>query len=119
MKILLVEDNETNRDMLSRRLQRIGHDVEVAVDGAEAVDKALTVNPDLILMDIDLPIMSGLDAVHRIRQAERARVPIIALTAHALNGERERCLAAGCDDYQTKPIDWPALRHAISELGGA
>ncbi len=109
-KILLVEDNEMNRDMLSRRLQRKGHEVVMAVDGQEAVEMAQSQTPDLILMDISLPVMDGLEATKRIKTAPETRsIPIIGLTAHAMAGDREKSLEAGCDDYDTKPIDFQRL----------
>ncbi|TCD57797.1 response regulator [Synechococcus sp. BS55D] len=118
-KILLVEDNEMNRDMLSRRLLRKGYELVFAVDGEEAVSQAKEQNPDLILMDVSLPGMDGLEATRLIRQDEQTlSIPVIALTAHAMDSDRERCLAAGCNDYQTKPIDFPQLLKAISGLIG-
>jgi len=114
VKILLVEDNEMNRDMLSRRLQRKGYDVVMAVDGLEAVAMATSEAPDLILMDIGLPGIDGLEATRRIKaQPQTGRLPIIALTAHAMSGERERTLEAGCDDYDTKPVELPRLLEKI------
>lgn len=109
-KILLVEDNEMNRDMLGRRLQRRGYEVLIAVDGAEGVDKAQTDGPDLILMDMSLPVMDGWEATRRIKAASNTRsIPIIALTAHAMSGDRDKTLEAGCDDYETKPIEFDRL----------
>lgn len=108
--ILLVEDNEMNRDMLSRRLERKGYPVLIAVDGAEGVAMAQAHKPDLILMDMSLPVMDGWEATRQIRANPDLRaIPIIALTAHAMAGDREQALAAGCDDYETKPIDFPKL----------
>jgi two-component system cell cycle response regulator DivK len=108
--ILRVEDNEMNRDMLSRRLTRKGYTVEVAVDGAEAIETATSLMPDLILMDMDLPEVDGWEATRRLRAAEAtAGIPIIALTAHAMQQDRARALDAGCDDYDTKPIDFKRL----------
>jgi len=116
-KILLVEDNEMNRDMLSRRLQRRGHEILIAVDGAEAVRMAGVSRPDLILMDMSLPIMNGADATKAIRQdASAPRVPILALTASAMAGDRDVALAAGCDDYDTKPVDLSRLLEKIDTL---
>jgi CheY-like chemotaxis protein len=110
LKVLLVEDNELNSDMLSRRLQRAGYAVVVASDGAEGVAKALSERPDLILMDISLPIVDGWEATQQIKaNAQTARIPIIALTAHAMAGDREKALAAGCNDYDTKPVELPRL----------
>ena len=109
-KILLVEDNEMNRDMLSRRLERKNYEVVIAVDGAEGVSKAQTESPDLILMDISLPVIDGREATRRLKAADETRaIPIIALTAHAMAGDRDMALEAGCDDYETKPIDLPRL----------
>jgi CheY-like chemotaxis protein len=116
-RILLVEDNEMNRDMLSRRLQRKGYEVAIAVDGAEAVRMTGAQRPDLILMDMSLPVMNGADATRAIRQDESIRtVPILALTASAMSGDREAALAAGCDDYDTKPVDLPRLLEKIETL---
>lgn len=116
-KILLVEDNEMNRDMLSRRLARKNFDVVIAVDGMEAVVKAQSELPDLILMDISLPVIDGREATRRIRAtAETQAIPIIALTAHAMSGDRDLALEAGCDDYETKPIDLPRLLEKIETL---
>jgi two-component system cell cycle response regulator DivK len=109
-RILLVEDNEMNRDMLSRRLVRRGHVVEIAVDGAEGVARALEGGWDLILMDMSLPEIDGWEATRRIRADERGKaVPIIALTAHAMSGDRDKALDAGCNDYDTKPVDLDRL----------
>ena len=106
-KILLVEDNELNHDMLSRRLTRRGFEVVIAVDGAQGVALALAESPDLILMDMSLPVMDGWEAAQRLKAAPETQViPIIALTAHAMAGDREKALAAGCDDYDTKPIEF-------------
>ena len=114
--ILLVEDNEMNRDMLSRRLQRRGFEVVVAVDGGEAVRKAGTA-PDLVLLDMSLPVMDGWTVAGKLKaDSATARIPIIALTAHAMVGDREKALAAGCDDYETKPIDFPRLLGKIDAL---
>ena len=115
-KILLVEDNEMNRDMLSRRLLRNGHDVSMAMDGEEAVALALSDRPELVLMDIGLPGIDGCEATRRIRAAETSRTPIIALTAHAMAGDRERALDAGCDDFDTKPVDLQRLLGKIEIL---
>lgn len=109
--ILLVEDNEMNRDMLSRRLQRRGYQVICADNGSSAVEVAIAEQPALILMDMELPIKDGWTACQEIKQQQNT--PIIALTAHALAGDREKALAAGCDDYATKPIDFPALIASI------
>lgn len=109
-KILLVEDNEMNRDMLSRRLARRGYDVVVAVDGVQGIQVAKTEMPDLILMDMSLPVLDGWEATRQLKAApETHAIPIIALTAHAMSGDRERAIAAGCNDYDTKPIEFPRL----------
>jgi two-component system, cell cycle response regulator DivK len=109
-RILLVEDNEMNRDMLSRRLVRSGHAVSIAIDGQEAIDKALAETPDVVLMDLSLPVIDGWEATRRLRaDPATAGLRIIALTSHAMSGDREKALAAGCDDYDTKPLDLPRL----------
>jgi CheY-like chemotaxis protein len=119
-KILLVEDNEMNRDMLSRRLERKNYVVAIAVDGAEGVSKAQTEGPDLILMDISLPVIDGREATRRLKAAPETRgIPIIALTAHAMSGDRDQALEAGCDDYETKPVDLPRLLAKIETLLGS
>jgi CheY-like chemotaxis protein len=116
-KILLVEDNEMNRDMLTRRLQRKGYEVVIAADGKEAVRKAQSQTPDLILMDIRLPLIDGWEAMRRIKiMPETQYIPIIALTAHAMTGDMEKCMDAGCDDYDTKPIDLPRLLEKMQAL---
>jgi len=116
-KILLVEDNEMNRDMLTRRLQRKGYEVIIAVDGKEAVRMAQSQTPDLILMDIRLPVMDGCEAVRRIKiMQETQSIPIIALTAHAMAGDMEKCMDTGCDDYDIKPIDLPRLLEKMQAL---
>ena len=113
-KILLVEDNEMNRDMLSRRLARKGFEVVIAVDGAEAVKMAESEMPALILMDMSLPVMDGWEATRRLKAQDLTKgTPIIALTAHAMSGDREKCLEAGCDDYDTKPIEFKRLLEKI------
>ena len=118
-KILLVEDNEMNRDMLSRRLQRKGYEVLMAEDGRQGVDLARNETPDIILLDMSLPVVDGWQAAREIRaQAETRRIPIIALTAHAMSGDREKALEAGCDDYDTKPVDLPRLLGKIDALLG-
>jgi CheY-like chemotaxis protein len=109
-KILLVEDNEMNRDMLSRRLERRGYQVVIAVDGAQGVQMARAEVPDLILMDMSLPVLDGWEATRQLKAAPVTKdIPIIALTAHAMSGDREKALDAGCDDYDTKPIEFPRL----------
>jgi len=116
-KILLVEDNELNRDMLSRRLQRQGHQVVLATDGAQGIELGRSEDPDLILLDMSLPVIDGWQAAQHLKTApETRRIPIIALTAHAMAGDREKALEAGCDDYDTKPIDLPRLLEKINAL---
>lgn len=116
-KILLVEDNELNRDMLSRRLVRRGYDVLTAGDGERGVSLAISEMPDLILMDISLPGLNGWDATRRIRQhGSTAGIPVMALTAHAMSGDREKALAAGCNDYATKPADLDSLLAKMEAL---
>ena len=116
-RILLVEDNEMNRDMLSRRLERKGFTVLVAVDGAEGVAKARSELPDLILMDMNLPILYGWEATRQIKaDGQTGQIPVIGLTAHAMAGDREKCLAAGCDQYDTKPVDFNSLLGKIREF---
>lgn len=119
MKILLIEDNELNRDMLSRRLIRKGFEVILAEDGESGVELARTAKPDLVLMDMSLPVMDGWAATRAIRaDDEIGRTPIIALTAHAMSGDRERALDAGCDDYDTKPVELQRLIEKIQALVG-
>ena len=116
-KVLLVEDNEMNRDMLSRRLARRGFDVQMAVDGEQGVQMARTGKPDLILMDMSLPVLDGWGATRQIKaEASTQSIPIIALTAHAMAGDREKALQAGCDDYDTKPIELPRLLDKMDRL---
>jgi CheY-like chemotaxis protein len=116
-KILLVEDNELNRDMLSRRLQRRGYDVIVAVDGEQGIKLAQTEAPGLILMDMSLPVVDGWEATRRLKaQPETKSIPILALTAHAMSGDREKAIEAGCDDYDTKPIELSRLLAKIEAL---
>jgi CheY-like chemotaxis protein len=118
-RILLVEDNELNRDMLSRRLTKKGYEIIMAVDGENGVDLALTLKPDLILMDMSLPIMDGWEATRRIKAHPDTRaIPVIALTAHAMEDDRQRALEAGCDDYDTKPIELTRLLLKIAALQG-
>jgi two-component system, cell cycle response regulator DivK len=117
VKILLVEDNEMNRDMLSRRLIRKGYQVVMAVDGQDGVEQAHSTVPDLILMDMSLPVIDGWEATRQLKSADSTKgIPIIALTAHAMSGDREKALAAGCDDYDTKPINLPQLLAKIEAL---
>lgn len=116
-KVLLVEDNEMNRDMLSRRLERKGFEVVFAEDGSIAVEMAVSENPDLILMDMSLPILDGWEATRRIKaDAGTSGIPIIALTAHAMAGDREKAMEVGCEDYDTKPVDFPRLLGKIEGL---
>ena len=116
-KILLVEDNEINRDMLSRRLERRGYQVLLALDGERGVSLAQAELPDLILMDMSLPVLDGWEATQRIKAAPETRaIPIIALTAHAMIGDRERAMAAGCDDYDTKPIEFQRLLEKMEKI---
>lgn len=116
-KILIVEDNEMNRDMLSRRLERRGFSIVMAVDGQQGVDMARSEKPDLILMDMSLPVMDGWTATRTIKaDAELAGIPVIALTAHAMAGDREKAMGAGCDDYDTKPIELPRLLEKIGKF---
>ena len=116
-KILLVEDNEMNRDMLSRRLQRKGYEVVLALDGQSGMEMAQTHAPDLILMDMSLPVVDGWKATRRIKINVATRhIPVIALTAHAMSGDREKALEAGCDDYDTKPVELPRLLGKIEAL---
>ncbi len=117
VKILLVEDNEMNRDMLSRRLKRNGYDVVIAVDGQQGVEMAASETPDLILMDMSLPVIDGWEATRRVKQNEATRkIPVIALTAHAMAGDREKAIEAGCEDYDTKPVEITRLLGKISAL---
>jgi len=116
-RILLVEDNEMNRDMLSRRLVRNGYEVTIAVDGQQGVDMAKSEQPDIILMDMSLPVIDGWEATRRVRANEATRrIPVIALTAHAMAGDREKAIEAGCDDYDTKPVEITRLLGKIAAL---
>lgn len=118
-KILLVEDDEMNRDMLSRRLERRGYKVVIALDGEQAVVMTRSEAPDLILMDMSLPVLDGWEATRRIRAASETRgVPIIALTAHAMQGDREKAIEVGCDDYDTKPVEFQRLLEKIQTILG-
>lgn len=118
-KILLVEDNEMNRDMLSRRLLRKGYDVLEAIDGRQGIEMASRELPDLILMDMSLPEIDGWEATRQIKQSpSTGHIPVIALTAHAMSGDRERALKAGCDDFDTKPVDWTRLLGKMQNLLG-
>jgi len=117
VKILLVEDNEMNWDMLSRRLRRRGYEVVVATDGRQGIELASSEAPDLILMDMGLPVLDGWEATKQIKQNSGIKaIPIIALTSHAMKGDREKALSAGCDDYEVKPIDFPRLLEKIQQL---
>jgi CheY-like chemotaxis protein len=116
-RILLVEDNEMNRDMLVRRLEKRGYDVVVAVDGGQGVSMARDESPDLILMDMSLPVIDGWEATRQIKGApETSAIPVIALTAHAMQGDREQALAAGCEDFDTKPVQFAGLVAKIEAL---
>jgi CheY-like chemotaxis protein len=116
-RILLVEDNEMNRDMLSRRLTRKGFEVLIAVDGQEGVDMAASETPDLILLDMSLPVLDGWSAARKLKDGDgTSSIPIIALTAHAMAGDREKALEAGCDEYDTKPVELPRLLEKIAAL---
>ncbi|HEX3876446.1 MAG TPA: response regulator [Bryobacteraceae bacterium] len=115
--ILIVEDNELNRDMLTRRLERRGYATLTAVDGEQGLDVARRDQPNLILMDMSLPVMDGWEATKRLKSAPETRgIPIVALTAHAMSGDRERALEAGCDEYDTKPVEFPRLVTKIEAL---
>ena len=119
MKILVVEDNEMNRDMLSRRLQRRGYEVIFSVDGEDGVAKAQSEVPDIILMDMDLPVLDGWAATRILKSSpETSSIPVIAFTAHAMAGDREKALEAGCDDYETKPVEFARLTQKIETLLG-
>jgi CheY-like chemotaxis protein len=123
VKILLVEDNEFNRDMLSRRLQRKGFDVIIAEDGEHGIRLARERLPDIILMDMDLPVLDGWEATRRLKADPATRaIPVVALTAHAMQSDRERAMASGCDDFATKPIEFNALLdkiHRALDAGGS
>jgi CheY-like chemotaxis protein len=116
-KVLLVEDQEDNRDMLSRRLVKRGYEVSIAVDGAEGVEKARSEAPDLILMDMSLPVMDGWEATRILKGEDGTRsIPVVALTAHAMSTDREKAFEAGCDAYETKPIELPRLLETMEKL---
>jgi two-component system cell cycle response regulator DivK len=116
-KLLLVEDNELNRDMLVKRLSRRGYEMLIAVNGREGVDMARTENPDLILMDMSLPEIDGWEATGILKADPNTHdIPVLALTAHAMDGDREKAIKAGCDDYDTKPIDLPRLIEKMNQL---
>jgi len=117
IKVLLVEDNEMNRDMLSRRLQRLGYHVLIAVDGAQGVSMTLAERPNIVLMDMSLPVMDGWEATQQLKSnPHTCNIPVIALTAHAMAGDREKALAIGCNDYDTKPIELPRLLNKMNTL---
>ena len=117
MNVLLIEDNEFNRDMLSRRLKRENYNVVCAENGQEGLDLAETSDPDIILMDLSLPIIDGWTAVERLKENKITRnIPVIALTAHAMKGDKEKALAKGCDDYDTKPVNFKRLLSKINKL---
>ena len=116
-RILIVEDNEMNRDMLSRRLERKGYEILIAVDGESGIAAARASTPNLVLMDMSLPVMDGWEATRRMKADDVLRnIPIIALTAHAMSNDRQKALEAGCDDYDTKPIELPRLLEKIERL---
>ncbi|MEL7351993.1 MAG: response regulator [Cyanobacteria bacterium P01_A01_bin.116] len=116
-RVLLVEDNEMNRDMLSRRLKKFGYEVAIALDGQDGVTKASQDPPDIVLMDMSLPVMDGWEATRTLKASPTTKeIPVIALTAHAMASDREKALAAGCDDYDTKPVDWPRLLGKMDAL---
>ncbi|ABG53023.1 response regulator receiver protein [Trichodesmium erythraeum IMS101] len=117
VKILLVEDNEMNRDMLSRRLIRKKFEVVIAINGVEGVEMSISEIPDIILMDMSLPELDGWEATKKIKANQQTKdIPVIAITAHAMTGDREKCLQAGCDDYDTKPVEFPRLLEKINNL---
>lgn len=116
-KVLIVEDNEMNRDMLSRRLQRKGYDIEIAEDGQAGVNAAIAGKPDIVLMDMSLPIMDGWEATRQLKaNPDTQSIPVIALTAHAMAGDRQKALDAGCDDYDTKPVNLKSLLEKMETL---
>jgi CheY-like chemotaxis protein len=116
-RVLIVEDNEMNRDMLARRLERRGYQVEIAVDGQAGIDMATSVSPDLILMDLSLPVIDGWEATRRLKAEQSTRdIPVIALTAHAMQGDEQKALEAGCDDYDTKPVNFKRLLEKIEHF---
>jgi two-component system, cell cycle response regulator DivK len=120
LRVLIAEDNRDNSDMLSRRLRKRGYDVLLAFDGGEAVSETEKHLPDVVLMDVSMPVMSGLEAAKALRQIESTRdIPIIALTAHAMSSDRQACIDAGCTSFATKPIDFPALIDLIERHNGA
>ena len=117
VKVLLVEDNEMNRDMLSRRLAKRGYEVVMAIDGQQGVDMAVSEKPDIILLDMSLPVVDGWEAAQQIKANEVSKgVPLVALTAHAMASDRERAMSAGCDDFDTKPVELPRLLGKMEAL---
>ena len=117
MKILYVEDNEDNVYVLKNRLARLGHDVLIAPDGAKGIEMAVSERPDLIIMDLSLPVLDGWEATRRLKASDETRgIPVIALSAHAMSGDREKALEAGCNDFDTKPVDFPRLKGKIQAL---
>ena len=119
VKILLVEDNEMNRDMLSRRLMRKKFEAVIAIDGVEGIEMSISEAPDIILMDMSLPVLDGWQATKKIKADPQSKnIPVIAMTAHAMVGDQEKCLQAGCDDYDTKPVQFPRLLYKIKNLIG-
>jgi len=119
-RILLIEDNEMNRDMLSRRLERKGYETIIAVDGQEGVEKTESEKPDLVLMDMSLPVLDGWEATRKLKSNSVTQsIPIIGLSAHAMSGDREKAIEAGCDDYDTKPVELPRLLEKIESLLGS
>ena len=116
-KVLIVEDNEMNRDMLSRRLARRGYETVIAVDGGEGLEKVASEKPDIVVMDMGLPVVDGWEATRRLKaDAGTRNIPVIGLTAHAMAGDRDKVIAAGCDDYDTKPVELPRLLQKIEAL---
>jgi len=119
-KVLVVDDDEMNRDMLSRRLKRKGFDVSIAVNGKEAVDMTRADKPDIVLMDLSMPVMDGYEATGILKEDEATKsIPIVGLSAHAMVGDREKAINAGCDDYDTKPVDLPRLLGLIEKYIGS
>jgi len=117
VKVLLIEDNEMNRDMLSRRLMKRGYGVAMAIDGRQGVDMAVSEKPDIILLDMSLPVVDGWEAAKQIKASDASKaVPLIALTAHAMAADRERAMSAGCDDFDTKPVELPRLLGKMETL---
>ena len=117
VKVLLIEDNEMNRDMLSRRLAKRGYEVVMAIDGQQGIDMAVSEKPDIILLDMSLPVVDGWEAAQQIKANEASKgVPLVALTAHAMASDRERAMSAGCDDFDTKPVELPRLLGKMEAL---